>query len=158
MQDENLYQPPSSDLLSERNTELRYAGFWIRVAAALIDTLLMMMITFPLLMTIYGSEILQSGAMINGVWDFLISYIFPAVAVILFWIYKSATPGKMLCGLKVISLGKSEKLSVGQSIGRYLAYYPATLVLMLGLIWVAFDKRKQGWHDKLANTAVVIVN
>ena len=70
---------------------------------------------------------------------------------------KSATPGKMITRIKVVDAETGNKLSTGQRIGRYLAYYPATLPLFFGLIWVAFDKRKQGWHDKLARTLVVEV-
>ncbi|MFW2124742.1 RDD family protein, partial [Acinetobacter ursingii] len=44
---------------------------------------------------------------------------------------------------------------VGQGIIRYIGYIPATLVLFIGLIWVAFDSKKQGWHDKMAKTVVV---
>lgn len=40
-------------------------------------------------------------------------------------------------------------------IGRYLAYYVSLIPFGLGFIWVAFDGRKQGWHDKLAGTVVV---
>ena len=46
--------------------------------------------------------------------------------------------------------GRSEQL-----IGRYLGYYVSTIPLMLGFLWVAFDARKQGWHDKMANTVVI---
>ncbi len=46
-------------------------------------------------------------------------------------------------------------LSNGQAIGRYLAYYVSSIPLGLGLLWVAFDRRKQGWHDKLAGTFVI---
>lgn len=45
--------------------------------------------------------------------------------------------------------------SPAQLVGRYLAYYMSMRPLGLGLIWVVFDKRKQGWHDKLAGTVVV---
>jgi uncharacterized RDD family membrane protein YckC len=47
------------------------------------------------------------------------------------------------------------KPSTGQLIGRYLGYYVSILPLMLGIIWVGIDKRKQGFHDKLAGTLVV---
>jgi uncharacterized RDD family membrane protein YckC len=47
------------------------------------------------------------------------------------------------------------KPSTGQLIGRYLAYYVSTLPLCLGFLWVAFDKRKQGWHDRIAGTLVI---
>lgn len=155
MSEENIYQAPKSELKDANNTTQQYAGFWIRVGASIIDTILIMMITIPLLFAIYGSNYLDSTQFSQGIWDIIISYIFPAVAVILFWAYKSATPGKMVLGLKIISLGKQETLSKGQLIGRYLGYFVAMIPLFIGIFWVAFDKRKQGWHDKLANTAVV---
>lgn len=151
---ESIYKTPESDLL-EQTEELKFAGFWIRVAASIVDSLLIMLLTLPLLSAIYGVDYWTTSAMSSGIWDTLISYILPAVVVILFWIYKSATPGKMLFKLEVISLGDNKKISSMQAIGRYLGYFPAMIVLFLGFIWVAFDKRKQGWHDKMANTAVV---
>ena len=42
-----------------------------------------------------------------------------------------------------------------QAIGRYLGYYVSIFGLMIGFAWVAFDPRKQGWHDKLARTLVI---
>ena len=47
---------------------------------------------------------------------------------------------------------------VSQFIIRYLGYYVAMLPLFLGIIWVGIDKRKQGWHDKLAGTVVIRSN
>jgi uncharacterized RDD family membrane protein YckC len=75
--------------------------------------------------------------------------------VIIFWIVKSATPGKILLELSIVDAETGGKPSNGQLIGRYFAYYISVLPLMLGFIWVGFDKRKQGWHDKLAGTVVV---
>lgn len=136
---------------------IEYAGFWIRVGAAIIDTLLIMVITFPLLVAIYGWDYFDAEVtgMIAGPADVLISWVLPAVAVILFWVYRQATPGKMLLSLRIQDANTGGRLSWGQSVGRYLAYFVATLPLALGLIWVAFDKKKQGWHDKLAHTVVV---
>ncbi|MBL8320870.1 MAG: RDD family protein, partial [Acinetobacter sp.] len=45
-----------------------------------------------------------------------------------------------------------------QSIIRYVGYFPAMMALFIGIFWVAFDKRKQGWHDKMANTVVIRTN
>ncbi len=135
--------------------EEQYAGFWIRVWATLIDILLLSMITLPLTMLIYGNSMWESQRIILGPADFLINYTFPFIAVILFWIYKSATPGKMALNIKIVNADDGRKISVGQSIGRYFAYFPAILVFFIGIFWVAFDKRKQGWHDKLAGTVVI---
>ncbi len=132
-----------------------YAGFWIRVSAALIDTILVMAIIAPILTMIYGQEYWLGGQFYFGIWDFLFNYIFPAVAVVLFWIYKSATPGKMALRLTIVDSRTGHQPSTGQLIGRYLAYYISAIPLLLGIIWVGFDKRKQGWHDKLAGTVVI---
>jgi uncharacterized RDD family membrane protein YckC len=45
--------------------------------------------------------------------------------------------------------------STGKLVGRYFAYLASIIPLFLGFLWIAFDKRKQGWHDKLAGTVVV---
>ena len=154
---DNIYQAPNSELSENENTnkELEYAGFWVRTAASIIDTILILLLTWPILTLIYGFDYWVSESLYHGVGELFVSYVLPAVAVIIFWIYRSATPGKMMMGLKVISLGEQQKLSVGQSIGRYLGYYPSMIVLFIGFFWIAFDDRKQGWHDKIANTAVI---
>lgn len=134
---------------------LEYVGFWARAGAALIDTVLIGIITWPLLTLVYGSEYWSGTALIHGPIDFLISWVFPAVAVIIFWAMKQATPGKMAVSATIVDARTGGKPSTGQLVGRYFAYFLALLPLGLGYIWVAFDSRKQGWHDKLAGTVVV---
>ena len=150
---ESIYKAPDSELHDEENYQFEYAGFWIRVAASIIDTLIIVAITFPLM-----GMLMLDGNLMGGVFGFFINYVFPAIAVILFWLYKSATPGKMVFNLKIININTGEKPYLGQLIGRYLGYYVSVLPLLLGIIWVAFDSKKQGWHDKLAATAVVKVS
>ncbi len=136
-------------------TELEFAGFWSRTGATIIDTILLMLITVPLLISIYGTDYFTSEEMIAGSWDFLISWVLPAFATIIFWIYRAATPGKMAIRAKILDANTGHAASTGQLIGRYFAYIVSILPLCLGIFWVAFDKRKQGWHDKLAGTVVV---
>jgi uncharacterized RDD family membrane protein YckC len=109
----------------------------------------------PVLTAIYGSEYWLGDALITGPWDIFFNYVFPAMAVIVFWIYKSATPGKMMLHLHIVDAKSGCKPSTMQFVGRYLGYYVAAIPLFLGFVWVAFDKRKQGWHDKLAGTVVI---
>jgi uncharacterized RDD family membrane protein YckC len=154
----NPYEPPHSSLRDDNEDQNRvYAGFWIRAWASIIDTILILLITFPLLIAVYGTGYfdLENSDIIAGPADFVISWVFPAIAVICFWVYKSATPGKMAISVKIIDAKTGGKASAGQLVGRYFAYFLAGLPLGLGIIWVAFDKRKQGWHDKLAGTVVV---
>ena len=132
-----------------------YAGFWVRVLASLIDTVCMLLLILPALQLIYGENYWSDTSSSFRLWDLLLNYVFPALVVIVFWMYKSATPGKMLFKLVIIDEKTGGKPSTAQFVGRYVAYYLSTIPLCLGLIWVAFDPRKQGWHDKLAGTLVV---
>jgi uncharacterized RDD family membrane protein YckC len=136
-------------------SNMEYAGFWIRTGAALIDSILMLIIVFPVMTLIYGQEYWIGGSLLLGFWDFIFNYLLPAIAVILFWIYKSATPGKMALKLTIVDAKTGKKPSTGQLVGRYFAYYVSILPLLMGIIWVGIDKRKQGWHDKLAGTVVI---
>jgi uncharacterized RDD family membrane protein YckC len=138
--------------------EQEYAGFWIRTGAAIIDTILMLIIIIPALTVIYGNGYWLNESLYQGFWDGMFNYILPAIAVILFWIYRSATPGKMATKLTIVDAKTGGKPTTGQFIGRYLGYYVAAIPLLLGIIWVAIDKRKQGWHDKLAGTVVIRSN
>lgn len=133
----------------------RYAGFWIRTAAAIIDTVLLMIIIYPILISIYGPEYVESEEIIAGSWDFIFSWVLPALATIVFWMYKSATPGKMAVKVKIVDAISGQAPSTGQLIGRYFAYWISFLPLCLGFLWIAWDKKKQGWHDKLSGTVVV---
>jgi uncharacterized RDD family membrane protein YckC len=135
--------------------DLEYAGFWARVWASLIDSLLICIAVIPALTAIYGKAYWDSTAFIEGPADFLLSWLAPAVVVIIFWATKQATPGKMAIGAMVVDAKTGGKPTTGQLIVRYLGYFVATIPFFLGLLWVAFDARKQGWHDKLAGTVVV---
>jgi len=61
----------------------------------------------------------------------------------------------MAVSAKIVDASSGNAPSAGQMVGRYFAYFVAGLPLGLGILWVAFDKKKQGWHDKLAGTVVV---
>ncbi len=65
-----------------------------------------------------------------------------------------ATLGKKLLGMKVVDYA-GNRISFGRATGRYFAGFLSVLLLFIGLIMVAFTKRKQALHDKLASTLVV---
>jgi uncharacterized RDD family membrane protein YckC len=132
-----------------------YIGFWLRVAAAFIDTAAVSLIILPILLFVFSDALpIHDSNLIFAIYS-IITYGLPIVAIILFWIYKSATPGKMLIDAIIVdadTLGPPTKL---QLIIRYLGYYVSIIPFCLGLFWVAWDERKQGFHDKLANTVVI---
>jgi len=142
-----------NQMLNKKNQE--YAGFWIRVGATLIDSILILLIILPILTAIYGNSFWMSESLMQGFWDLIFSYILPAIAVIVFWVYKSATPGKLATHLTIVDAKTGGQPSTRQFVIRYLGYYVASIPLFLGIIWVGIDKRKQGWHDKIAGTVVI---
>ncbi len=87
--------------------------------------------------------------------QFIVSVLVPAMAVVLFWIYRQATPGKMLVHARIVDATTGADPRPGQLLLRYVGYYVSGIVFGLGFLWVAFDARKQGWHDKMAKTVVV---
>lgn len=132
--------------------DLEYVGFWIRVGAALVDTLVMLAAAMLLVLVFGGGMDLGPD---QGFVSVLANWIAPFVLTILFWKLCQATPGKMLFGARIVDARTGLPPSTGQMVGRYLGYFVSTLGLFLGFVWVAFDARKQGWHDKLAGTVVV---
>lgn len=158
---------------------LVYAGFWIRLWASVIDSAIVMALLYPLLAAVYGSsywsdrlevfamlrqalqgrigvEALQSlPSLESGPLDFVFSYLLPAAAVVLFWIYRSATPGKMAVHASIVDADTGGAPSSRQLVIRYFGYFLSLFPFGAGFLWILLDSRKQGWHDKLANTVVV---
>ena len=150
---------------------IEYVGFWARVLAALVDSIVVLIPLVPALYLVYGSDYFTAGmaqlqqamqgilpspdAPNPGHNDWLVSLLVLAAVCIPFWLRKQATPGKMLIGARVVDARTGAPISLRQAVVRVLGYFVATLPACLGLIWVGLDKRKQGWHDKLAGTVVV---
>jgi uncharacterized RDD family membrane protein YckC len=158
---------------AESQQETRYAGFWIRFVASAIDSVLALIVLLPILGlfsisdTKLSSSILESNSItttllesifVSSGWSLVPNYFVPAIIILLFWIYRAATPGKIMLGLTIVSSNTLLPLSKGQSVARYLGYYVSCQFFGLGFIWAAFDSRKQGWHDKLAKTLVIYEN
>ena len=67
------------------------------------------------------------------------------------------TPGKMLLKLQVVGT-TGKKITYGIAFLRWIGCIFSSLAFFLGFLWVAFDSKKQGWHDKIAGTVVELVN
>jgi len=154
---------------------LAYAGFWIRFAAYLIDALItfvpLVIIFFILVgaafagascsITLNPDNSFNSGSCSNvGAFGLLaIPFIFflflPAAYFIVMWSWKGATVGQRALGVWVVDADTGTKISGGRAVLRYLGYIVNGAVFYLGFMWAGWDPRKQGWHDKIANTFVI---
>lgn len=123
------------------DTTYRHAGFWVRVVAALIDSVIIAAIGFIVRQIIGDSD--------------PITIIIGAGYHIGMWVKNDGmTFGKKIMGIKVIQTN-GQAIDIKTGVIRYIGYIVSGMVLGIGFIWVAFDKNKQGWHDKIANTFVV---
>ena len=118
-----------------------YVGLGNRAAAFAIDALLAFVVIGPLALFV-----------LRG---FLFEALLPAFAVLAFWRRYGATPGKMAVGARIVDAKTGAAPSTGRLVARYAGYLVSMLPLFLGFAWIAIDRRKQGWHDKIAGTVVV---
>ncbi|HEY9147408.1 MAG TPA: RDD family protein [Gammaproteobacteria bacterium] len=148
---------------------VRYAGFWRRLAASLIDTLILFIVLSPLLFFFSrgayfpdlnpNGDILAQLAVIEFDWSYLlINDLLPMVLVIFFWVRFRATPGKRLMECEVVDASTHANLRTGQSVLRYIGYFLSLLPLGLGFLWIIWDRKKRGFHDLLAHTVVLQVD
>lgn len=128
-------------------------GFWIRLLAFIIDAIVVGIIS-GIIGAITGTSIDPNtlgtpGAASANPYGTIISIIY----TIGFWVYSGATPGKMLLGMRIVTLD-ADKPTFGQAIVRYIGYIVSAVVILLGFIWIAGEQRR-GWHDRIAGTYVV---
>lgn len=121
------------------------AGLGTRFIALIIDGIVLGIIYWLLAALTGRGELGGIASFIVGViyqWYFLTSQ-------------NGQTPGKRVMGIRVVKVNGAP-LTAADVIIRYIGYYINTAIILLGWIWAIFDANKQGWHDKLAGTYVVI--
>lgn len=162
------YAPPTAPLRASSTAvlggEIVYAGFWKRVAANFIDSVVIGVvggIIGAILGAIIGAAFGLNGGL-GGSGFVVIQVITNLVSLVLTagyyaWFHASinqATLGKMAVGIKVVR-PDGESISLARGIGRYFAFLLSALILGIGLIMAAFTERKQGLHDIICDTLVV---
>jgi len=138
------------------NNQYKRAGFGIRFFAYLLDQIIILI--FILSSTYLFSIINNNLSHLNLL--IAIQLLFGTFYFIFFWIKEGATPGKKLFKLKIVKDNFQEEdlkkgLNFSTAITRYIGYLISGFIFYLGYLWIAFDKNKQGWHDKIAGTMVI---
>lgn len=168
----------------KKKTVEHYAGFNRRMWAATIDTLLIALLT-PLFdffsaggdtsldlaamqhkmaaqgssahaFTAFWQAMVDAGVVHAWLVNTVVQTVVLAALTAFCWHKWSATPGKMLLRMKVVDAVTEAPITNRQIMLRLVGYVVSTLPLLLGFFWIGFDRRKQGWHDKIAGTVVVI--
>lgn len=155
----------------------KYAGFWLRFVAYIIDYIILYVISAFVIIPILGAVGLSVGATTNG-FDFstmtegdimamattIAGAIFAGgmitmVINILYYTLMEAskyqgTVGKIALGLKVTDTG-GKKLDFVKALIRQLGKIVSGIILMIGYIMAGFTDKKQALHDMIAGTLVV---
>ena len=153
----------------------RYAGFWIRFLASLLDTLFL---ALPVAVVIYflsdgnwfdfsqyqqnivmamsgNAHALDRQPQTSLRWE-LIFELSVLLITMLFWKrWRGATPGKKFVHIKIVDAKTLQDIDNRQALTRSFGYIASTFAFLLGFIIVIFRKDKRGLHDLLAGTVVV---
>lgn len=140
-----------SSVSATAEVAVEYVGFWIRFGAAIIDSVVVWAISSVLSYFLLADIVGYRFSLLASIFLFPIPWLY-------FWLFtgiKGQTLGKMAVGIKVVNaegympgLGTA---ALREVVGKFISI----IALYLGFLWVIWDGRKQGWHDKIANTYVV---
>ncbi|NIR28012.1 MAG: RDD family protein [Gammaproteobacteria bacterium] len=137
------------------------AGAWRRIGCALIDCTSLMLGLLVLSYALFAVGILASPrdlfALLAGgpaALGALLAVL--ALAGIACWTWMRGTPGQLLMGCQVVDAHSGRRLSVSCAALRCGGFALALLPAGLGVLWIAWDRRHQGWHDKIAGSLVVL--
>ncbi|MBI4854759.1 MAG: RDD family protein [Acidobacteria bacterium] len=140
--------PPTNALVGS----LEQAGFLLRMGAFMLDVLLMMVLL--LVIAFLANNFMNYQIVISKIAKILFLVLWIGNFFILPSI-KGQTLGKWLIGIRIISLNQT-RAKTSQIVIRHLFGYPIALIpFALGLLWLIWDPKQQGWHDKLAKTLVI---
>lgn len=147
--------------MSQQGGQIEYAGFGRRLLAHIIDLLLFtLLIVFPIIYFVSSGNFEQT---LNDFYDpgktslprSLLQDLVYMLLSIFFWVRFRGTPGKLLLDCQVADANTGDNLTIGRSVIRYVCYLVSLLPLGLGFWWILWDKRRQGFHDKLAGSVVL---
>ena len=135
-----------------------YAGFWIRTLAWIIDAIALGILTSALAPTFGTGPMVEVADGTRFQIDYGANAIGGLIGLVYWvglWSWKGQTLGMMPFSLWVVREDNGQRVDVLTAFLRYVGLIISFVVILLGVIWVALDSRKQGWHDKLAKTLVV---
>jgi uncharacterized RDD family membrane protein YckC len=163
---------PTGQLQAGYAPQPTYAGFWIRVVVRLVDGVIVgipLGVLFGVLVALAGGLATATGnggqnsqnAALSGAFGgiFILFYLVAIAVSIGYWVYFWGTTGSTLAmrlfRLRVVDAQTGGSIGIPRAIVRWLMTIVNTWACYIGWIWVAFDARKQGWHDKVANSVVL---
>ena len=159
--------PPGYQPMQAYAPQASYGGFWIRLVAYIIDAIIISIPVVILAVIIGVATGVAIGATGNtsdtttstassavGGLIQLIAFVVTVGYFVYFW-GRGSTLGMRLFRLRVADATTGAPIGYGRAALRYIGFIVSGIVCYIGLIWAAFDGRKQGWHDKIASSVVL---
>ena len=129
--------------------ELRYAGFWIRFLAVILDSIALQAF-FVLISLILGVSIMSPPMEMT-----FFQSIFGIVYYVVLTVYGGQTLGKMILGIQVIRVDLQQNQWGHIIIREFPGKIVSALILLIGYLMAAFDPQKRALHDRMASTVVI---
>lgn len=161
------------ETLPDENIEVRYAGFWLRFVAYIIDDIILSAVGFLISLPFIGGIVFsaigigenpdEAETIARGVLGIIGSIAgLVIVIIVIAWLYyalmesskNQATLGKMALGLKVTDMDGG-RITFGRATGRYFGKIISGLILYIGFILAGLTEKKQALHDMMASCLVV---
>jgi uncharacterized RDD family membrane protein YckC len=137
---------------------IAFASHGARLLAFIIDAVLLgLVVGSVFLVVVAGMLASQSLAGFFGILAvvFIGQYLLPALYFGVFWWRQGATPGMRAMHIRVVRAADGGPITGQQAFLRAVGYWVSATVFYLGYVWILFDDRHQGWHDKIAETFVI---
>jgi uncharacterized RDD family membrane protein YckC len=152
------WTPPPPAPVAGPAPGLRYGGFWVRVVAFILDGIVLGVLTAALAPLVSGGNIVtttSSGVVTINYTANALGFLIDLLYFVGFWAWRGQSPGMIPFNMRIVMADDGSKVDVVRCLLRYVGLIISFVILFLGVIWVGFDRRKQGWHDKIAGTVVV---
>ena len=152
--------PSNVDTFAHSSAEqIRYAGFWRRFGAYLVDLITVTVVTSMISLLIVFLAVLLFGTQGARAVESIAAWLGFIGVVLYFPVMESslnqATIGKQMLGI-MVTTERGKRISFGQALGRYVAKWLSAMTLLIGYLMAGFTPRKQALHDMVAGTLVVV--
>ncbi len=168
MQSSYSSSPKENNKSESQNTEscgiqeYGYAGFWVRLAAYVLDSVVVFFALLAVRLAVSGVMAAAKDTVLAGNLLFqynlkdIVLYVSEALYFILCTYYTGTTLGKKAMNLRVVRADGGEKLGLftvvyRETVGRFLC----SVIMGAGYLMAGIDKEKRGLHDILCDTRVI---
>jgi uncharacterized RDD family membrane protein YckC len=136
-----------------------YGGFWARFLAIVLDWIIIGIMSSALGALVGAGTVVTTqtagGVQVNVAANAMATLV-GLVYFVGFWSFRNGqTPGMIPFRMRVVKASDGTAPDWVVSLLRYAGLIISMAAIFIGVIWAAFDSRKQGWHDKIAGTLVL---